>query len=374
MSAGRSSRPKGRLRVGLGEPVAALPGGGLHAVLALGGRPPDVEAVDADAVGLERVARVAGERHQRALGGRIGGQHGLAAVAGHRDDVHHAAARRTGASRRAACCVSTNGARALTANSRSHSSTLVSSTPPRVLRPAALTSPSTRPKCASTAGDHREHRIRIRRARRGTKASVRARPRRPLPRARLRPQTATLASQGGGAARDRGAQPLGAAGDDEHLAVEPQLAERVAHALSTSSMRTGRHSRSERQAARPMTSGARASGAGHGRRRARRDRGDERLPLAQVARDVALEVEVRQRRRRASRPRCGRPRCARAGSRRPPCPPSRTPRRAGRSRRRPGASCRSSSGSRSRARATTTAVSTSPAAAKAGSTRTPPRA
>ena len=62
-----------------------------------------------------------------------------------------------------------------------------------------------------------------------------------------------------GAAGDRGAEPLGAAGDDQHLPVEPQPGERIAHDVSTSSMRTGRRSRSDRQAAMPMTSGARAS-------------------------------------------------------------------------------------------------------------------
>ena len=92
MSAGRSSRPSGRLGVGLGEPVVGLPGAGLHAVLALGRRPADVQAVDADAVGLQRVAGVARERRERALRGGVGRQHGLAAVAGHRDDVDDAAA------------------------------------------------------------------------------------------------------------------------------------------------------------------------------------------------------------------------------------------------------------------------------------------
>ena len=65
---------------------------------------------------------------------------------------------------------------------------------------------------------------------------------------------------------------------------------------STSSMRTGRPSRSDRQAARPITSGARASAGPTGGVAPAAQRGDERLPLAQVARHVALEEEVRQRR------------------------------------------------------------------------------
>ena len=65
--------------------------------------------------------------------------------------------------------------------------------------------------------------------------------------------------------------------------------------------RTGRPSRSDSQAASPITSGARASSGPTTGVASRRDRGDERLPLAQVARDVALEEEVRQRRRAHTR-------------------------------------------------------------------------
>ena len=90
-------------------------------------------------------------------------------------------------------------------------------------------------------------------------------------------------------ARDRGAEPLGAPGDDQHLAGQALGRERVAHAHGRPHAvdlvdATGRRSRSERQAARPMTSGARASAAVTGGVAPVADRRDERLPLAQVAR------------------------------------------------------------------------------------------
>ena len=98
----------------------------------------------------------------------------------------------------------------------------------------------------------------------------------------------------GGADGDRLPQALGAAGDDHHAAVEPLVGEQR-HA-ATSLTATGRRSRSERSAARPITSGARASATGDRRRHARADGGGERLPLAHVGRRVALDEEVRHRR------------------------------------------------------------------------------
>ena len=61
------------------------------------------------------------------------------------------------------------------------------------------------------------------------------------------------------APRDGGAKALCAAGHDDDLAVEALIGEQVVHAGSTSSTRTGRPSRTDRHAASPMTSGARAS-------------------------------------------------------------------------------------------------------------------
>ena len=61
---------------------------GLHdAVLARRVHPADGQPVDADAVVHDAVGDVLGERDQRALGGAIGGDEALAAMAGHRDDV-----------------------------------------------------------------------------------------------------------------------------------------------------------------------------------------------------------------------------------------------------------------------------------------------
>ena len=144
---------------------------------------------------------------------------------------------------------------------RSQSSTEVSSSVPRLLSPAALTSPSSRPKRSSHARDDGDRRPGGERSASANAASQPScDPRTASPRSR--PAAADDDARGAelrGAAGDRGAEPLGAAGDDEDLAVEPQPGERIAHDVSTSSMRTGRRSRSDRQAAMPMTSGARAS-------------------------------------------------------------------------------------------------------------------
>ena len=172
-------------------------------------------------------------------------------------------------------------------------------------------------------------------------------------------------------ARDRGAEALGAAGDDHDLAVEALRAKaRLTRPprcvpCGLAERPPGRQADDERRPRIGSPTGGGVPGA---------TRADERLPLAHVARHVALEEEVRQRRR--ARPVGGGDpsRCARAGSRTPPCPPRRRPPRAGRTRIRRGASCRSSSGSRSRASSMITAVSTSPTSPKAGSTRTAPRA
>ncbi len=226
-------------------------------MLALGGRPPDVEAVDADAVGLERVAGVAGERHQRALGGRVGGQHGLAPVAGHRDDVHHAAA--AGPAHQPRRLLREQERRARVDREQpvpQLDAGVVHATPGA--QAGGVDEPVHAPEVRVDRRHHREHRLRVRELD-GHEVSVQL-GRDGLSAPAVAPADRHARSQGGGAARDRGAEPLGAAGDDDHLAVEAQVAERVAHALSTSSMRTGRPSRSERQAAMPITSGARASG------------------------------------------------------------------------------------------------------------------
>ena len=59
----------------------------LHQLLAVGGDPAHVDAVDLDAVALVGVGGVPGERRQRALGRRVDGELGRAAVGVHRQDV-----------------------------------------------------------------------------------------------------------------------------------------------------------------------------------------------------------------------------------------------------------------------------------------------
>ena len=132
---------------------------------------------------------------------------------------------------RAASCMSRNGARALTANSRSHSSTLVSSSVPRLLSPAALTSPSRRPKRSSQARDDRaavassarsagdEDRLG---AERGELLAHRLAARGVAP-----ADDDAGGAEPRGAAGDRGAEALGAAGDDDDLAVEALVGEQV---------------------------------------------------------------------------------------------------------------------------------------------------
>ncbi len=59
----------------------------LQLALVVGGHPADVELVDPDAVGRDREGGVARQRRQRALGGAVGADEGLAGVRGHRADV-----------------------------------------------------------------------------------------------------------------------------------------------------------------------------------------------------------------------------------------------------------------------------------------------
>ena len=193
------------------------------------------------------------------------------------------------------------------------------------------------------------------------------------PRRAPRPaRSAPAARPARAAARDRRAQALRGAGDDDDLAVQAQWpSEQVGHRdLHRPSLA---HATATPRG--PMTSGARASRApttgGVHRSRPRR-----RTPPTRAG---SSGCSARGRSTAASAPACPSAvrttaRVARAGSPTPPCPPSRTPRRAGRSRRRPGASCRSSSGSRSSCTSVITAVSTSPASPMPGSTRTAPRA
>ena len=146
---------------------------------------------------------------------------------------------------RAACWVSRNGARTLTANRWSQSSTVVSSSVPRVRQARRVDEPVDAAEVLDHGGDDGEHRIGIGELDRHEQAVELGRD--GLAALAVAPADGHLRAQPGRSARDRGAQALRAAGDDDHLPVEHQRSEH------------GCPSRSDRQAARPMTSGARAS-------------------------------------------------------------------------------------------------------------------
>ncbi len=140
-----------------------------------------------------------------------------------------------------------NGARALIANSRSQSSTLVSSSVPRgaeaggvhkaVHAVAGAHDVATRFRVGEVGGD--ERRVELG----GDRLAPLAVP----------AGDHELRAQGSGPAGDRRAQALGRAGHDDPAAVEPLVGELCGHSF------TGRPSRSDSHAARPITSGARAS-------------------------------------------------------------------------------------------------------------------
>ena len=240
-----SQRPA---RVGLGEPGFGLAGGGLHAVLALGRGPADVEPVDPDPVGLQLVAGVAREDGQRALGRRVAGQHRLAAVAGHRDDVDDAAA---------AAGPAHQPRRLLDEDERRAGVDREQPVPEldrRVVeRPAtAQTRRVDQPVEAVRARAHdRATPLRVGEVR-GDEDGVELRGD-GLPALAVAAGDDQRRAERGGAARDRRAEPLRGAGDDDHAVVEPLVGERVHQTF------TGWPSRSERNAASPIASGARAS-------------------------------------------------------------------------------------------------------------------
>ena len=127
----------------------------------------------------------------------------------------------------AAACVSTNGARTLTANSRSQSSTDVSSSVPRELSPAELTRPSRRPIGRVGGDDHGPARVR-------SCSSAAHEDRVELLADRLAARRVAArqdepGAERGAAARDRGAEALGGTGDDHDLAVEAQRGEWIGH-------------------------------------------------------------------------------------------------------------------------------------------------
>ena len=156
----------------------------------------------------------------------------------------------------------TNGARTLTAKMRSHSSTVVSSSVPRFVRPAELTSPSRRSKRSSQARTiARQSSSLVRSAGTNTASlpSSARRARTRSPRSRLRPQI-TMPAAPRPAARTAIASP-------RPWVLPVTITTRPSSRWSansvmraTSPTATGRRSRSERSAARPITSGARASG------------------------------------------------------------------------------------------------------------------
>jgi hypothetical protein len=258
---GHEQAPERATRVGRLAPVVGSAGGRLQRVLALGRGPADVQPVDADAVGLQLVAGVARERRERRLRCRVRGESGLAAVAGHRDDVDDAPA---GAR-------ASHDARGLLHEQERRAGVDREEAVPElggrvVERPAGAKARGVHEavdavEALVARAYHAAAVVRVGQVR-GDEQRVAAE----LVAHRLSPLAIAAAhhhpcrSQRSGTARNRGAQPLGAPRDDEHLAGQALLCERVAaHPPSTSTTVTGRFSRSERQAASPMTSGARPS-------------------------------------------------------------------------------------------------------------------
>ena len=258
--------------VGGRQPVVRLALARLHDVLALRRGPADVQAVDADAIGLERVARVAGEGGERRLRRRVGHQLGRAAVRGHGDDVHDAAAAAPAHQPRS--LLDEDERRADVDREQA-----VPQLDGRVVERAAGAEPGGVDEAVEAAeallgamhdaadlrlvlerGAH-EHAVALQRvADRLAALPVAAR------------DDDARGAERGRPARDRRAEALCRARDGDHAAVQTERGKRVSPSgprklgppvdvtgHDTSSTRTARPSRSERQAARPMTSGARAS-------------------------------------------------------------------------------------------------------------------
>ena len=234
MSRGRSRRPSGRLASAAARQSSGRTRRRLHRVLALGRRPADVQAVDADAVGLQLVAGVAREGRQRGLRRRVAREHRLAAVAGHRDDVDDAAAA-AGAAHEARRLLHEQERRAGVDREEP-----VPQLGARVIERAAVA----QARGVDEPVEATEALVARARRPRGTAPRRRGRRRRRPPRCRARASSSRTASprsriapadddarraRARRPARDRGAEALRAAGDDDHLAVEALGRERVAH-------------------------------------------------------------------------------------------------------------------------------------------------
>ena len=219
--------------IGLREPAGGLPGAGLHAVLALGRGPADVQPVHADAVRLQLIPGVAGERGQRALGGRVSGEDGLASVTGHRDDVDDAAA--------VARPPHQPGGVLHEQERRPHvdGEQAIPQLDARVVQRAAAAEARGVDEAVQASeallarADHGHRRLGLGQVCRDERGLTAERlelladrlPAIPVPAA----DDDAGRSQPRGAARDRRAETLRAAGDDQHPAVEPLRGERIAH-------------------------------------------------------------------------------------------------------------------------------------------------